>query len=81
MSNNIVKTECSSCFADVTVNLAAMTATTAVPSNGKRGAGFVGAHKVTEDMADDGTLALWDCGVCGYADSTYLDPATRKALA
>ena len=77
----IVTTECSSCFVKVVVNLDVGTTTTFVPSNGKRGQGFVGAHKVTEEFTDDGTLALWDCGSCGYADSTYIDAKIRGVLA
>jgi hypothetical protein len=79
--SHVVKTECSSCFAKVVVDLAAGTTTTHVPSNGKRGQAYVGAHKVTEPFADDGTLALWDCGACGYADSTYLSATARRTLA
>lgn len=76
-----VPTACGSCFVPVVVDLAKGTTTTSVPSNGLRGQGFVGAHEVTEEFTDDGTLALWECGACGYADSTYLDPLTRATLA
>lgn len=78
---NVVTTECSSCFATVTIDVESLTVTTKVPSNGKRGAGFVGAHDVVESATSDGHLVLWDCGICGYADSTYEDPDTRRELA
>lgn len=82
MSSNgdVVKTECGDCFIGVQVDLANMVAAAKIPSNGKRGKGHVAAHWLSTDMTSDGTLALWECPACGYADSTYIDPATRKAL-
>lgn len=84
----IVKTECASCFIPVKVNVDALTITVRVPSSGARGGAksgkdFVPARTVTEfaSLDSDGTLVLWDCPVCGYADSTYASAAMRKALA
>ena len=53
-----------------------------MPSNGKRGAGHVPAHDVQADatLDADGALLLWECPLCGYADSTYADEDTRRAL-
>lgn len=93
---SVVRTTCSSCFIDVQVvivtdgsdrpaveSLLAASVKARIPSNGKRGSLHVPAHEVrTEATLDaDGTLLLWECPSCGYADSTYADKATREALA
>lgn len=82
LSSNVVRTECAECFLAVEVNINAGILTATIPSNGKRGAGHVPAHEVTEDFGFDteGVLALWECPGCGYADSTYVDPAMRADL-
>lgn len=79
---NIVKTECSGCMEPVKVDVEGGVATMRVPSNGKRGSLHVAAHDVTAEVLidSDDTLAMWDCPRCGYADSVYADPQTRKAL-
>lgn len=76
----IVKTECAACFVPVRVNVDTGEAIASIPSNGKRGAGHVPAHSASTCGSFDGTLILWDCPACGYADSTYADEADRKAL-
>lgn len=78
----VVRTECAECFAPVRVNVDTGVVKATKPSNGKRGKTYVGAHPVESQgyLDSDETLLLWDCPVCGYADSTYTDPATRKAL-
>lgn len=80
---NIERTVCAGCFLPVVINVDRFTLTATIPSNGLRGSNRVEARKVVEDVhyADsDADLVLWDCPRCGYADSTYADPATRKAL-
>lgn len=59
------------------------TLTSRIPSNGLRGAKYVAPYDAhAEAVPDaDGTLLLWECVACGYADSTYLDPAVRDVLA
>lgn len=80
---NIVRTTCSGCTEPVRVNLHRGTATMRVPSNGKRGSLHVPAHDAVADVIidADGDLAMWDCPVCGYADSVYADPEVRADLA
>lgn len=76
-----VKTECGDCMAVVKVDVDAGTATARIASNGKRGALHVPAHDATTQGTFDGTLILWECPVCGYADSTYASAANRRTLA
>lgn len=73
--------ECSECGVKVTLDFDNGGATATVPSNGVRGRRHVPAHEATTETMVDGELFLWECPVCGYADSTYHDPETRKALA
>ncbi|GAB3081150.1 hypothetical protein GCM10027053_52170 [Intrasporangium mesophilum] len=65
----LIKTDCSDCRIDLTVDTSAGTVTARIPSNGKRGSLHVPAHTATSDLWDDGDLWMWDCPVCGHADS------------
>ena len=80
---NVIRTECASCFQPVTIGVEREVLTSRIPSNGKRGSLYVAPHTVEAEITvnDESGLVLWDCPVCGYADSSYADPATRKALA
>lgn len=77
MSNAlIIKTTCSGCSEQVTVDRNFGVAIAKVPSNGKRGSLHVPAHNVSVDLdGDDGDLVTWDCPwpTCGYADSFDLN--------
>lgn len=83
MAANVVRTECAGdgCGLKVVVYVEQERVHVMVPSNGRRGSLHKPAHTVKVDASDDGDLTMWDCPVCGYADSVYSDPATRKALA
>ena len=76
----VVRTECAECFAPVRVNVDTGMVSATMPSNGQRGRAYVGPHPVESQGSYDGTLILWDCPVCGYADSTYADAQMRKEL-
>lgn len=75
-----VKMQCGGCLTEVKVDLDAQTVTARIPSNGKRGAGHVPAHDAVTEGHSDEDLMYWECPACGYADSTYTDAETRKAL-
>ncbi|KQP62913.1 hypothetical protein [Nocardioides sp. Leaf285] len=68
--------------ASVVDTLRSATVTMAVPANGVRGRGHQAAHEVRAEAEVDatGTLLVWDCPRCGYADSVYADPQVRASL-
>jgi hypothetical protein len=77
----IVKSECPECLNDFTVDTDTFVVTMSVPSNGLRGQHHVPAHKVTtQGYTTDDFLITWECPVCEYADSTYVDDAVRADL-
>ena len=69
----LIDTDCSGCRIDVRVNIlrGSGTVTATVASNGKRGSAHVPAHDVDGPawVEDTTGLVMWDCPVCGYADS------------
>lgn len=76
-SGGVAKTEplthvvcdCSGCNAEFDLDTVALTVTMRVPSNGKRGAGHVVAHRVAAEAVEYNGLVEWDCPTCGYAES------------
>jgi hypothetical protein len=68
---NKVEVNCSGCNTVTKLDLVNGTATLTVPSNGKRGRLHVPAHQAVATVwYTDGTdLAMWECPLCGYADS------------
>jgi hypothetical protein len=76
----IVKNECSGCFEQYRLDTKALTLTMVVPSNGKRGKGHVPAHEVVAevDYEHGGELLGWECPICGYADSEYVNDEMRR---
>jgi hypothetical protein len=83
----IVKNECPECLNEFSVNTDTFVVTMTKPSNGRRKADWgpagkhVPAHQVTtQGYTTDDFLILWECPVCGYADSTYVDDAVREDL-
>lgn len=67
----MIKTDCSNCRADLTLNTEALTLTMRVASNGRRGSLHVAAHTLTAEVGFDGDLYLWECPACGHADSYW----------
>lgn len=66
-----VTAQCSGCGEDFTLDRETGAVTMRVPSNGRQGRLHVPAHDVTTEAFSDGTLLLWECPRCGYAESEY----------
>lgn len=66
-----IRTSCSGCMTDLTVDTDLGVVLAKVPSNGIRGARHVPAHNVSAEIYGDEDLLMWDCPIptCGYADS------------
>ncbi|GAB2734784.1 hypothetical protein [Nocardioides pakistanensis] len=81
-STAVIKKDCSGCTEPFRLDMATLTVTMKVPSNGLRGARHVPSHTVTAEatLAPNGVLVYWDCPRCGYAESEYADDETRNAL-
>lgn len=76
INTSAIKHECDGCLLDVTLDIESGTATTHVPSNGKRGSLHVPAHDVIEGLwTQDDYLWEWDCPECEYANSWTEDEA------
>ena len=68
----LTKTTCSNCTIDLSLDADRWVIRATVPSNGLRGSKHVPAHEVVADVwtdDDTGSLLMWDCPACGYADS------------
>lgn len=84
----IVKNECAQCFEPFRLDTRTLKVTMTMPSNGRAKAGWgaagkhVPAHPVTTEgyLGYDGVLICWECPVCGYADSQYVNDKIRKEL-
>lgn len=68
-----IRTTCSSCFIDLTLDRDAETVSATVPSNGRRGSLHVPAHRVEADLYGDDDLLQWECPACEHADSFDLN--------
>ena len=83
---SIVKNECSQCFEEFRLNTETLVVTMTMPSNGRAKAGWgaagkhVPAHEVTAevDYEHGGELLGWECPICGYADSEYVNDEMRR---
>jgi len=64
-----IKTDCSGCRIDVTIDTVEGTVKALVPSNGVRGQGHIPAHYVESDLYGDDELLQWECPACEYPDS------------
>lgn len=74
MARTRITTTCSGCSETVKVDRDRATVTARRASNGVRGQRHVPAHDVVVDLdSDDEHLLMWDCPLCGHADSFDLD--------
>lgn len=73
---------CTECHVPSRVDTVRLDVTVDLPSNGRRGAGHEPARTVvvSADTSAGDPLLHWECPSCGYAESEYVDDATRAAL-